>query len=171
MERTVTYENFPPRLVLLSVLVTAATYALGASILAGFGGIMSAFYLLFCIGHEIHVMKKSCTDCFYFGKWCAFGRGKLAAVLFRQGDPKRFPEKTVSLRDLTSDMLLVIFPLLAGIVLLIRDFSPATAALLALFLALSFGGTYLIRSRVACAGCRQREPGCPAEQFFAKRTG
>ncbi len=152
------------------MLVTAATYALGAFILAGFGSVMAALYVLFALGHEVHVMKKSCVDCFYFGKWCAFGRGKLAALIFRQGDPKRFPEKTVTLKDLTSDLLVVIFPLLGGAVLLIQHFSPATAVALALFLALSFGGTYLIRSRVACLGCKQRELGCPAEQFFAKRT-
>jgi len=170
METIRSYENFPISLVVASVLVNVSIYALGAFILAGLGTIMMALYLLFCLGHEIHVMKMSCVDCYYYGKWCAFGKGKAAALFFKQGDPQSFPTKPMSLKDLTTDMLVVIFPLVGGIALLIRDFSWTTAIALVLLLALSFGGNYLIRSRVACAGCKQRELGCPAEQFFSKRT-
>jgi hypothetical protein len=167
---TGSYENFPARLIMPSLLVTVLIYAVGAFILAGFGSIMMWLYLLFCLGNEIHIMRTSCRDCWYYGKWCAFGRGKAAALFFKQGDPQRFPTRTISWKDLASDMLVVIFPLVAGLALLIREFSWGTAVALAFLLMLSFGGNYLIRSRVACANCKQRELGCPAEQFFGKRT-
>ncbi len=170
MEQMRTYENFPARLIAAAVLVTVTIYALGAFILAGFGGIMTALYLLFCIGNEIHIMKTSCVDCWYYGKWCAFGKGKAAALFFKQGDPQRFPAKSLSVKDLTPDMLVVVFPLVGGLVLLIRDYSWETAMALVFLLAFSSGGNYFIRSRIACAGCKQRELGCPAEQFFSKRT-
>ncbi len=168
METIQTYENFPARLVAAAILVNAAIYALGAFILAGFGSMMTAFYLLYCLGNEVHVMKKSCTDCYYFGKWCAFGKGKAAALFFKQGDPQSFPKKSMSHKDLIPDMLVVMFPLVGGIALLIRNFSWSIVIALVPFLAFSFYGTYLIRSRVACAGCKQRELGCPAERFFSK---
>jgi hypothetical protein len=58
-----------------------------------------------------------------------------------------------------------------GTALLIRVFfSWEIVIALAILLTLSFGGNYLIRSRAACARCKQRELGCPAEQFFGKRT-
>jgi hypothetical protein len=170
MGMTGSYENFPARLIMPSLLVTVLIYGLGAFILARFGSIMMWLYLLFCLGNEIHIMRTSCRDCWYYGKWCAFGRGKAAALFFKQGDPQRFLARTISWKDLMPDMLVVIFPLVAGIALLIREFSRGTAVALFFLLMLSFGGNYLIRSRIACANCKQRELGCPAEQFFGKRT-
>lgn len=170
METIRSYENFPIRLIVAAVLVNVSIYAIGAFILAGFGSIMMAIYLLFCLGNEVHVMTASCVYCYYYDKWCAFGKGKAAALLFKQGDPQRFLTKTISLKELTSDMLVLLFPLVGGIALLIRDFSWRTVISIALLLAFSLGGNYLIRSRVACASCKQRELGCPAEQFFSKKT-
>ncbi len=170
METTRLYENYPAGLVAAAVLVTIAIYAAGAFILAGFGSIMTALYLLFCVGNEVHVMKMSCVDCYYFDKRCAFGRGKAAALFFTRGDPKRFLTKSISRKDLIPDILVIVFPLLGGIVLLIKDFSWVTVIALAFLLTLASGGNYLIRSRVACACCKQRDLGCPAEQFFSKRT-
>ena len=169
METIRSYENFPIRLVAAAVLVNVSIYALGAFILAGFGSVMTALYLLYCLGNEVRVMKTSCVDCYYYDKWCAFGKGKAAALFFKQGDPQRFLTKAISRKELIPDMLVVIFPLIGGIALLIRDFSWGTVIALVFLLAFSLGGTYLIRSRVACAGCKQREMGCPAEQFFSKQ--
>jgi hypothetical protein len=169
METIRSYENFPARLIAASVLVTVAIYTSGAVILAGFGSIMTALYLLFCLGNEVHVMKTGCVDCYYYGKWCAFGKGKAAALFFKQGDPRRFPAKSITRKELIPDMLVVIFPLIGGIALLIRDFSWGTVIALVFLMAFASGGNYVIRSKVACAGCKQRELGCPAEQFFSKQ--
>ncbi len=170
METIQSHENFPVRLVAAAVLVNVSIYALGVFILAGFGSIMMALYLLYCLGYEVHVMKMSCVDCYYYDKWCAFGRGKAAALFFKRGDPKHFLTKSISRKELLPDMLVVIFPLVGGIALLIRDFSWGIVIALAFLLTFSFYGNYLIRSRIACAFCKQRELGCPAEQFFGKRT-
>ncbi len=169
METSRSYENFPARLVIAAVLVNVLIYASGAFILAGFGSILMALYLLYCLGNEVHAMKMSCVDCYYYDKWCAFGRGKAAAMFFKRGDPRRFLTKSISWKELWPDMLIVILPLVGGTALLIRDFSWGTVVGLAFLLTFSFGGNYLIRSRVACACCKQRELGCPAEQFFGKR--
>ncbi len=169
METMRSYKNFPFSLVAAAVLVNISVYALGAFILAGFGALMVAIYLLFCLGNEIHVMKKSCVDCYYYDKWCAFGRGKAAALFFKKGDPQRFLTKSISRKDLTSDMLIVIFPLVGGIALLINGISWMIVIALAVLLMFSFGGNYLIRSQVACFSCKQRELGCPAERFFSKQ--
>ncbi len=167
METIRSYKNFPFSLIAASVLVNISIYALGAFILAGFGTLMAALYLLLCLGNEVHVMIKSCADCYYYGKWCAFGRGKAAALFFKRGDPQRFLTKSISRKDLTLDMLTVVFPLVGGIALLINGISWVIVIALALLLTFSFGGNYLIRSRVACFYCKQRELGCPAERFFS----
>jgi hypothetical protein len=163
------YENFLFSMVLFAVLVNVSIYALGVAILSGFGNIMAAFYLLYCFGNEIHVMKMSCVDCYYYGKWCALGRGKVAPLLFKQGDPKRFTSKCISWKELLPDMLVLMIPLVGGIALLVQGFSWSMATMLAALLALSFGGNFIVRSRLACKYCKQRELGCPAEHFFSKQ--
>jgi hypothetical protein len=170
METIRSYENFPAPLVAAAVLVNVSIYALGAFILAGYGSIMTVLYLLYCLGNDVHIMKMSCVDCCYYGKWCAFGKGKAAALFFKQGDPQRFLTKIITRKDLAMDMLVVMFPLVGGTVLLIRAFSWGTAIALVFLLFFSFYGNYLIRSRVACACCKQRELGCPAARFFDKET-
>jgi hypothetical protein len=169
VEPAKTYENFPFSMVLVAVLVNVSIYALGVAILSGFGNIVAALYLLYCLGVEIHVMKMSCVDCYYYGKWCAFGRGKVAPLLFKQGDPKRFTSKCMSWKELLPDIFVLLIPLVGGIALLIQGFSWIMAMMLVALLALSFGGNYIVRSRIACKYCRQRELGCPAEQFFGKQ--
>ncbi len=170
METIRTFENYPARLVAIAVLVTVAIYAAGIFIFTGFGGIMTALYLLFCIGNEVRVMKMSCADCYYYGKWCALGRGKLAPLFFKRGDPQRFSKKSISWKELLPDMLVTIFPLVAGIVLLVKNFSWGIVLAMILLLALTFQGNYLVRTRIACAFCKQRELGCPAERFFNKKN-
>ena len=169
MEALKPYENFPFSMVLFAVLVTVSIYALGVVILSGFGTIIVALYLLYCLGNEIHVMKMSCVDCYYYGKWCALGRGKAAPLFFKQGDPKRFTSKCVSWKELLPDILVLLIPLVGGIALLIRGFSWSTTMMLVALVALSFGGNSIVRSRIACKYCKQRELGCPAEQFFSKQ--
>jgi hypothetical protein len=169
MEPVKAYEDFPFPMVLFAILVTVSIYALGVAILSGFGISMAVLYLLYCLGVEIHVMKMSCVDCCYYGKWCAFGRSKVAPFLFRQGDPKTFASKCMSWKELLPDMLLLLIPLVGGIALLILGFSWSLAMMIAALLALSFGGNYVVRSKIACKYCKQRELGCPAEQFFGKQ--
>lgn len=170
MENVKTYENYPRSMVLLAVLVNVAIYAAGAFILSGFGSAAAVLYLLSCFGNELHVMKKSCVDCYYYGKGCAFGKGKVAPLLFKRGDPGRFTAKTISWKELLPDMLVLMIPLVGGIALLILGSSWSVAMMLVVLLVLSFGGNYLVRSRIACKYCRQREIGCPAEQFFGKKV-
>lgn len=169
MDTVKAYEDFPFSLLLLSILVTLSIYSVGAAILSPLGFIAPTLYLLFCLGCEINVMRNSCVDCYYYGRRCAFGRGKLAPLFFKQGDPARFASKTMSWKDLLPDMLAVLIPLAGGIAVLLLDFTWTTAMLLALLLGLAFGGNYYVRSNIACKFCKQRELGCPAEQFFGKK--
>ena len=169
MESLKPYENFPAAKVVPAVLLNVSIYALGASILSGFGIPAAVLYLFYCLGAEINVMRTGCVDCFYYGKWCAFGKGKAAPLLFKRGDPARFPAKSMSWKDLLPDMLVAFVPLAGGITLLIQRFSWGVTLMLALLLVLAFQGTSFVRSKMACKYCKQRELGCPAERFFSKR--
>ncbi|NTV15315.1 MAG: hypothetical protein HGA96_15510 [Desulfobulbaceae bacterium] len=123
MEPVKTYENFPLLMILSAALVNVSIYALGVFILSGFGYIMATLYLLYYLGIEIHLKQMSCVDCYYYGKWCAFGRGKVAALFFKHGETKRFPAKCMSWKELLPDMLATLIPLFAGIAILSQGFT------------------------------------------------
>lgn len=168
MGETECYENFPMRIVLLSNLVAVSIYAIGAYILARFGVLASILYLLYCLWMEIGVLKGSCVYCYYYGKVCGLGKGKLCSLLFKKGDSKKFVEREVSLLKMLPDFLVFIFPTVGGIILLVKDFAWFLAAMLAILVTLSFGGTAVTRGSFTCKYCKQRRIGCPAEKAFRK---
>jgi len=162
-------EKYPCRTILLTNSVSLAIYALGIGIMAQVNWWVMAAFILYIGWLEIRLIKGGCVNCYYYGRWCAFGRGKIAGWLFKQGDPERFARRELTFRDLLPDLLLAVIPFLTGLVLLILNFNWGTlVALVALFL-LASSGNGLVRSKLACPNCHQRETGCPAERFFNKR--
>ncbi|MCX6814883.1 MAG: hypothetical protein NTY20_04520 [Candidatus Aenigmarchaeota archaeon] len=164
-----TYENFPLWIPTLAILISLSVYAIGAYILSGFGILFSVLYLLYCLWVELRVIQMSCVNCYYYGKVCAFGKGKLCSLFFKKGDPKMFLAKKISWVQILPDFLVFILPLVGGIILLVMGFSWILAGLLALLTVIFLGGTGFIRGSCACKFCKQRELGCLAEKLFSKR--
>jgi hypothetical protein len=160
------YERFPTWIVLVSSGVSIAIYALGAAILGGLSIYVSVLYVLYCAWVEAGVLRGSCVHCYYYGKLCGLGKGKLCAWLFRKGDPQRFVERSVSWRDVVPDMLVLAFPVAGGIILLVRQFAWPVLAMLVVLAVLSLAGNALIRGSLTCKYCKQRELGCPAQTLF-----
>jgi hypothetical protein len=69
-------------------------------------------------------------------------------------------------KDIVPDFLVFIVPVLAGIMLLIQEFTLNVLILIVVLLLLGFFGTALMRGQLACRYCKQREIGCPAAQLF-----
>ncbi|MBL7185662.1 MAG: hypothetical protein ISS70_05000 [Phycisphaerae bacterium] len=118
---------------------------------------------------EFRILKHSCVDCYYYGKLCGLGRGKLCSLVFSRGDPRRFIEREVSWADLLPDFMVAILPAIV-VILLVRDFNWLVLVLLVLLFVLSFGGNAVIRGSFTCKHCKQREIGCPAERLFNKES-
>jgi hypothetical protein len=127
-------------------------------------------YLLFVLVLEYRVVSRHCVDCYYYGKTCAFGKGRLSCLIFPKGEPERFCRNTMTWKDMIPDFLVLLIPLLAGIAELIGEFRWPTLLLLILILILGFPGTGFVRQQLACRYCKQREIGCPASQLFDKKT-
>ena len=170
MTETKTYENFPSWIPLLAITDTLCIYLLGAIILSGFGIITSFLYLIYCGTLEIIVLKRSCINCYYYGKLCGMGKGKICSYFFKKGTPQRFTERKISWSDLLPDFLTFIIPLIGGVLLLYLRFFWLILGAMVLILILSIGGNLVIRGFFACKYCKQRELGCPAEQLFNKKT-
>ena len=107
-------------------------------------------------------------DCYYYGKTCAFGKGRLSSLFFQRGQTERFNQMKISWKDIVPDFLVFIVPVFAGIILLIRGFSLTILILIIALIILGFFGNAFVRGQLACRYCKQRAIGCPAAQLFDK---
>ena len=161
-------EKYPVAIVIGSILLSLLIYIIGAFILSRFGIVWVICYVIFILLLEFRLMSGHCVDCYYYGRTCAFGRGRLSALFFPRGTPEKFSRMTLTWKDVVPDFLAFMIPVLAGILLLVQEFTWTVLILVIALLLLGFLGNALVRGRLACRYCKQREIGCPAEQLFNK---
>ena len=161
-------ENYPLWIVFTSNLVSLLIYGIGVYILFRSGIIWVIAYLIFILIFEFRLISRHCPDCYYYGRTCTFGKGRLSALFFKKGSPEKFTGMTITWKDIVPDFLLFIIPVLAGILLLIQGFTWTILILVIGLLLLGFAGNAIVRGQLACRFCKQREIGCPATQLFNK---
>ena len=122
MNKIECYEDYPYWIIVVSNLLQLSIYTIGVIIIKPLGIIWVLIYLAYIILLEIRLLKKSCVDCYYYGKRCAFGKGKLCSLFFKKGNKESFAGNFTWV-DLIPDMLVAIIPLLIGIVTLIINFN------------------------------------------------
>jgi hypothetical protein len=166
MRKQECYEQYPPVIVVVSSLVPFLIYGIGAWILSRFSLFWMVGYILFILLIEFRLWGRHCVDCYYYGKTCAFGKGRMSSLFFQKGNPEKFNRMTITGKDIVPDFLVFFVPVLAGILLLIQEFSWTILMLIIALLLLGFSGNALVRGQLACKYCKQREIGCPAERLF-----
>ena len=162
------YDDYPLSFVIGANVLQLAIYIVGAYLVYLLGLVWLLLYLIYIVILEIHLLKISCIHCYYYGKRCAFGKGKLCSIFFEKGYPKKFIEKQFNWIDIVPDFLVSIIPLIIGVVLLIINFNWLILLFVIILLLLAFPLTGFIRGSLACKYCKQKEIGCPAEQLFNK---
>ncbi len=168
MKESKYYEEYPLWIILFSNVVSLVIYAIGAFVIYRIGLIWLVLYILYIALLEMRLLRKSCVNCYYYGKNCAFGRGKLSCLFFKKGHSAEFSKQQITWKDILPDFMVSLVPLVAGIVLLVMDFRWVLLSLLLALLLLTFVGNGFIRGSLACKYCKQREIGCPAERLFSK---
>jgi hypothetical protein len=167
--KTSTFENFPWWMVLVCSAHGLAIYAIGAYLVSGLGLLWLLIYLGYCLVLEIRLLRGSCRYCYYYGKRCGFGKGRLCARIFRQA-PRPSGAKQITWWHVVPDFLVSLVPLAVGIGLQFRAFTwTGLLSVCALILLASIGAGF-VRGQLACKFCAQRELGCPAERLFAKSS-
>jgi hypothetical protein len=170
METTKTYDNFPIWIPILSNLVSVLIYSSGFIITLRLGWTAAIFYLVFILAFEYRLISKHCVNCYYWGKTCGFGKGRLSAMFFKVGDPVKFCNKEMSWKDMIPDLLISLVPLIIGIVLMIINFDSTLLFAVILIIGLTTIGNGFIRAKLTCRYCKQRESGCPADKLFNKEN-
>ena len=118
MNNSKCYGSYPAWIVLLSNVVSLATYAIGAYILYRTGWIGLTLYILYIICLEFRLLRKSCVNCCYYGRVCAFGKGKICKVFFKQGDTEAFTRVKITWASMLPDLLVTAVPVAVAIILM-----------------------------------------------------
>lgn len=167
MESVKTYDNFPVWIVALSNSVSILIYIAGFMIVLQLSWLAAAFYLAFLLALEFRLLSRHCVNCYYFGKTCGFGKGRLSALFFKKGSPEKFCEVNFTWKDLIPDLLVFLIPFITGIILIITHFDLIVLLEMIIMIALTTMGNSVVRGSFACKYCRQRELGCAAEKLFS----
>ena len=168
MENKKTFEYYPLWMIACYDIVTLGIYCIGAYIMFMLNTICGWLFLLYCLILEIKVMRVSCIHCYYYGKLCGIGRGKLASLFFGKGEPIKFLEKRITWKDFVLHLPVSVIPFVVGIYLLFRSFSLLTLVLIILLFIWTITGNGFLMRNIVCKYCKQKELGCPAEKLFAK---
>jgi hypothetical protein len=162
------YDQYPAWMVLASNVHAFTMYLAGAIILYQLGLIWPVLYVLFILFLEFRLVRGHCVDCWYYGKTCAFGKGRLSSLFFPKGTPEYFSRRQITKKDLVPDFLVLFIPLVVGSALLLLNFSWILLILVIALVILGSAGNAVVRGQMACRYCRQKEIGCPAQRLFER---
>ncbi len=145
-------------------LVMIVWIALGAFALSILSPIIAIIYALFAVIMIVFVLRKLlCTNCYYYGKWCHIGWGKLATLFFKKGDQSKF--KT-SIGQKVAPVTYGILTLLPLLILIFSMFQQFSFLKLGIFIGILIVGGYSggIARKKACNECKMKLncPNCAA---------
>jgi len=169
MEKTL-YNNYPWGMVIIVNVLMLLVYVAGAYILFLLSWITGVLYLAYLVFLELNLYREGCVYCCYYGKRCAFGKGAIASVFFKKGDPKKFGEREMSWKGMVPQLLVVLVPVVVGIVLLVTAGWNIWILIAVIYSVLSwFVINPIVYGKIACPHCKQGSICCPAMKFFAKK--
>lgn len=162
------HENYPLWKVLIYNLVILSVYAVGLYLMFRLHKIAGVLFLIYILFIEFSVYREGCRYCYYYGKRCVAGKGKIVPLIFKKGNQKKFCEKTLSFKDFIPSSLIVFIPVIAGICLMIKDFNWVVLCLTLWPLIVNFIGNPIVYGEIACPHCKQGAKCCPAYEYFMK---
>lgn len=160
-------ENYPIKIVCISATFTIFSYLLGTIVIYVLHPILGFIFLLLAVSTIIISMKLRCTHCYYLGKYCNFGLGKLTAILFKEGESEEFrnTRKVVPTAMLSFGTMLL--PVITGIGLIVIDFSLINIGLLLVYILFGIMPNFFVRGNF-CEKCMQGHLGCPSYEQMIK---
>jgi hypothetical protein len=163
------YEEYPLRTVALNLVEVLAAVLVGAVLVAQLGWWAVLLYALVGALGVILSLAFGCTRCFYYGRICGLGLGRLAALVFPQRDETEFGRAGSQTLAWTLVGLTLAIPLAAGLVLLALGRLTPTLTALVVFLAIVVA-IVVTHRRMVCGHCRQaRDRSCTLGRMASAR--
>jgi len=162
------YSEFPPATVIYNLVTLGGALIIGVVVVAQFGLWATVGYLMLLALTGVGLLVTVCARCSYYGRRCALGLGKVVALAFKKGQGDEFFRTAPQFVVLLLLVFLLLLPIGAGTVLLMRDFSAWQLALLAVQVGLLLAGL-VPHLWLVCGHCCQGECGvCPVGQQMWK---
>lgn len=155
------YEEFPTTIIVLRTLFEILVYGVGAVILARFSIWIGIYYVAYCALMAGLVIAVRCKYCYYYGKSCPSGSGRIAPYLVEKGLHEKFSTHG---RYMVPAVLTWVLPVFGGITLVVQHFSWIAVGLLLLFVVLRFYVSEKISIKYGCVHCMQKDD-CPTYQL------
>ena len=154
-------ENYPKYIIVIRWIVLSIAFALGIYILLGLHNMLAIIYIIYSVITLTLILPLSrCVSCFYYGKFCNTGWGKIAAYLFKKGDESKYVEHYNYAIFLH---LLWLIPLLVALLQLVRQRDLFALSIFAIYLFILFVEKIILK-KLCCKRCHLREF-CPALPF------
>lgn len=149
-------ESFPAWWIVLENIGLIVNWGIGFILLLPFKyngvSVISWLYLIVLVIVQILLKKHNCSTCYYYGKWCHLGWGKLTCLLFKQdsGNPETGIKLAISY--ILQLPVILIAALAAGF---LYDFNFISVVLLIIFMILNLLQGVVLRKK-GCALCKAR---------------
>ncbi|MCK4427620.1 MAG: hypothetical protein KAW16_03945 [candidate division Zixibacteria bacterium] len=154
-------ENYPKYIIVIRWIVLSIAFALGIYILLGFHNMLAIIYIIYSVIALTLILPLSrCVSCFYHGKLCNTGWGKIAAYLFKKGDESKYVEHYNYAIFLH---LLWLIPLLVALLQSVRQRDLFALSIFVIYLFILFVEKIILK-KLGCKRCHLREF-CPALPF------
>ena len=149
-------ESFPAWWIVLENIGFILNWGIGFVLLLPFKynsvSIVSWCYLVILAIVQISLKKYNCSNCYYYGKWCHLGWGKLTCLLFKEdsGNPEIGMKLAISY--ILQLPVILIAALVAGF---LYGFNLISVLLLIVFVVLNLLQGTILRKK-GCAVCKAR---------------
>ena len=149
-------EEYPWSVVILENLALLAWICVGTLLTWNLNHTFGIVYFTFSVVMIVFVMRKLlCTRCYYYGKRCHVGWGKISSTFFKQGNIVDFSTCTGSKIPPVLFGSLALVPILTGIILIFKNPALITCILL-LFLVLFVVYSSVISRKKSCSLCKMK---------------
>ena len=158
-------DEYPMSIVIIENLFIFLWLVVGTILCRAFSQLAGWLYLAFGLIMVLVVMRiLVCKNCYYHGKQCHTGWGKLSAVYCKQGELNRFGCGIDGVTPPIFYGLMALAPLIFGIISMVQSFLISTMIVLIIFLLIVVISSFVLRKK-ACAICKMKNlcPGSAAK--------
>jgi hypothetical protein len=164
------WEEFPKSQIVLGNFMMLFLIALGTAACWFLYPLAAWIYLPVALIMVFVVMRRLvCTNCYYYGKWCPMGWGKLTALLFKKGSIEKFSNSPGIKLAAPTYGLMSLIPLILIIIALVKDFTAPKLVVLILLLMVS-GYSAVGNRKKSCANCKMKTI-CPGALRNEPKSG
>lgn len=149
-------EKYPKTGTIIGNLIMILWFAFGTIACWFFYPLVAWIYLAFAMIMVYVVLRKLlCINCYYYGKICGIGWGKLSALMFKRGNIEDFNKGIgQKLAPLTYGILTLV-PLILVIISMIQVFTYYKLGVLVLLFLIAFYSASISR-KSTCSKCKMR---------------